>query len=193
MQSQRFQIPYTPKIADSPQQPAARRPVILQSYPARTDCPGKTLGTLHSTSRRGYHTGSQHVSSAAKGWPSVGSPNKNYGPGTYPILRETPELMRERQEEFIRAVRFQCKIAASAVSMRPLSPRLHPCDSPKGAVSPLTLGEARDYFSTEAQLAEMPPTMGSGVVSAKNLPTSVNEKPKDGQKSLGSLRPREQP
>jgi hypothetical protein len=183
MHSQRFQIAYTPQIANPPQQRAARRPVILQSDPARTDCSGKTLGTVRSASRRRYHTGSQHVSSAAKGWPSVGSPNKDYGPGTYPILRETPELMREKQEEFIRAVRFQCKIAVSAVSMRPISPHLHPCDSPKGAVSPLTLGEARDYFSTEAQLAAMPPTMGSGVVSAKNLPTSVNEKPQDGQKS----------
>jgi hypothetical protein len=183
MHSQRFQIAYTPKIANPPQQPAAHRPVILRSDPARTDCSGKTFGTVHSASRRRYHPGFQYDSSAAKGWPSVGSPNKDYGTGTHPILRETPELMREKQEEFIRAVRFQCKMAASAVSLRPISPHLHPCDSPKGPVSPLTLGEARDYFSKEAQLAAMTPTMGSGVVSAKNLLTSVNEQPKDGQKS----------
>jgi hypothetical protein len=183
MHSQRFQSPYTPKVADPPQQSAEHRPVFPRPNPARTYCSGQTSAKVRTGSRRPYHTDFQHVGSAAKGSPLVRSPNKEYSAGTCHILRETPELMREKQEEFLRAVLYSCKVAGSAVGMKPTSPHLHPCESPRGPVSPLTLGEAEDYFTTEIRLATMTPTMGSGVVSARSLRMSVKEMSKDGRKS----------
>jgi hypothetical protein len=91
-------------------------------------------------------------------------------------------LMRKKQDEFLRAVRTSSEVATSAVATKPSSPRLHPCDSPWGAVSPLTLGEAGDYFYTEVRLATMTPTMSPGSVSAKSLPMSAKETSNDGTK-----------
>jgi hypothetical protein len=180
MRSQHFQSQYTPKTADPPQQPAARRPVFPRSNLTQTDSSSQTSEKARIDSRRRYHADFQHDSSAPKEWPLVRNRNGEYGAGTHPVLCEMPEFMREKQEG-----------AALVVGMNPTPPHLHPCDSPREAVSPLTLEEARDYFCTEARLATMTPTMGSSVVSGKGLRTSVKEKSKEGPENVGHWRQRE--
>ena len=46
-------------------------------------------------------------------------------------------------------VRMSSMLAASPAGQKPGSPRLDPLHSPKGAVTPLALEEAHDYFSVE--------------------------------------------
>ena len=169
MHSHHFQSLYTPKTTDSRQRSTTGRPDFLRSDPERTDCSDYTCRKAGKGSRRCHHADFRHDDSAAKRWASVRNSNNDSDSRTHPILRETPQLMRKKQEEFLRAVRLSCEKAASDVGIKPASPRLHPCDSPKGAVSPLSLGESGDYFNKDVRLMTMASTTDSSVESTKNL------------------------
>jgi len=79
---------------------------------------------------------------------------------TEPIVLESPRLMREKQREFLERANLSSKIAASAMGIKPGSPRLDPLGSPKGPVTPLALEEANDYFQV----------VGAGKISPAGSP-----------------------
>ncbi|KAK5045897.1 hypothetical protein LTR84_008683 [Exophiala bonariae] len=77
---------------------------------------------------------------------SVQSPTITLSRIPQPLQLESPRLMREKQKEFLERAQLSSKIAASSMGVKPGNPRLDPLGSPKGAVTPLELDEAADYF-----------------------------------------------
>jgi len=95
--------------------------------------------------------------------PAVPSaPQITYTRAPPPLQMESPRLLREKHREFLQQAQLSSKLAASPLSIKPDAPRLDPLGSPMGAVTPLELEEAGDYFST----------VGAGRVSPARSPGS---------------------
>jgi len=153
MYSQQFQSQRTHKPADPLQQPFAHRSSFPRPDLEPTDGSDQVSRRSGWGSRTHYYTNAQHDDLAAKGWHSVRNPNNENDASRYHTTRETPELMRKKQEELLRAARVSSELAAS-VEGKPTSPQLHPCQSPKGAVTPLTLGQAEDHIARKDSLRQ---------------------------------------
>lgn len=75
------------------------------------------------------------------------APQITYARAPAPVQVESPRLLREKHREFIERAKQSSKLAASPFTIKPDAPRLDPLGSPHGAVTPLALEEAGDYFT----------------------------------------------
>ena len=93
---------------------------------------------------------------------SAAAPHITYTRAPPSVQIESPRLLRQKHREFLQQAQLSSKLAASPRSSKPDAPRLDPLGSPKGAVTPLELAEAGDYFSS----------VGAGKVSPAGSPGS---------------------
>jgi hypothetical protein len=137
---------YTPTSPLSPKLSGERRPLSPQPNAARKSHTRQKSRNMHMTLPR-YHPANYGHGNAATPSSTVQSPAITLNRVTQPIQLESPRTMREKHREFLESVRMSSKTAASPFGKKPGSPRLDPLGSPTGAVTPLALEEAADYFA----------------------------------------------
>ncbi|KAK5941816.1 hypothetical protein PMZ80_005767 [Knufia obscura] len=104
----------------------------------------------------------------------AGGPQITYTRAPPPVQMESPRLLREKHREFLQQAQLSSKLAASPLSAKPDAPRLDPLGSPKGAVTPLALEEAGDYFST-AGAGKISPAGSPGTRSPRATSVSSDD------------------
>lgn len=104
----------------------------------------------------------------------TGAPQITYTRAPPPVQVESPRLLREKHREFLQQAQLSSKLAASPLSAKPDAPRLDPLGSPKGAVTPLALEEAGDYFST-AGAGKVSPAASPGARSPRAASVSSDD------------------
>lgn len=111
------------------------------------------------------------------------TPKITYARAPAPVQVESPRLLREKHREFIEKARQSSKLAASPFSIKPDAPRLDPLGSPHGAVTPLALEEAGDYFAIGA-VDRLSPVTSPGARSprAASLSGDEDQKPSKSRK-----------
>lgn len=148
-------------------QTAVRRPHPLHDTTSE-NCSSQATQEAGS-SRTHHHGDTRDDGSIAEGSRSVRSSNTDADAKTHKTLRQPPQFIRKKHEEFLLAARASSAFVTSATGTKPTSPELFPCNSPGGTVTPLTLTEAGDYFTGEVPLAAMAPAVRSDIVSTRRL------------------------
>lgn len=158
--------------------------------------PGGIILSHQSSQRRGNHgrqssrnmqlnLGRYHPSNFAQADVSSSqTPQITYtrAPAPVPAVVESPRLLRDKHREFLEKAKLTSKLAASPLSVKPDAPRLDPLGSPKGAVTPLELEEASDYFSV-AGAGKISPAGSPGTKSPRSRSVSSDEETKPVVKS----------
>lgn len=138
---------YTPTSPLSPRLPASYQPIAPPpSRPRSAQHGRKASRNMHMNLPRFHPANFHNLDSPASPSSTVQSPAITLTRVNQPVQMESPRLMREKQREFLERAHLSSKIAASAMGVKPGSPRLDPLGSPKGPVTPLALEEAGDYF-----------------------------------------------
>ena len=143
MHAESYSNRYAPTSPLSPRLPSNQRPMSPQPSASRSRAGHRRQPSRNTQNNLGrYYPGNPANSEIGQELPRSTNPND---------ARHRPpqslEMMRERQRELIARARTNSKIAASPMGVKPDSPRLEPLGSPKGAVTPLALEDAADYFS----------------------------------------------
>lgn len=102
------------------------------------------------------------------------TPKITYARAPPPVQVESPRLLREKHREFIEKARQSSKLAASPFAIKPDAPRLDPLGSPHGAVTPLALEEAGDYFAVSV-VGQRSPVASPGTRSPRAASISSDE------------------
>lgn len=190
MHGEQYTGRYMPTSPLSPKLPSSSRPRSPQSTTTRPSHPRSTSRNLHMTLPR-YHPANfglqlQHGPAANAATPSSTSQspavtlNRVSAPMNLHI--DSPRSMRANQRELLDTVRLSSIIASS---QKPGAPRLNPLGSPKGAVTPLALEEATDYFSVTRTGTGKSPATSPGPKTGSRVEGSPRRAPEAGSEGQG--------